>query len=88
MATKKRKKPKKRAVAKQKQRAPYDIDDLADALGYDADDLAEELGYDTDDPEEFWESLDREDLEDMADYLDIDISELYDMKHGYDPGSR
>lgn len=65
-----------------------DIEDLAEALGVDPEDLAEELGIDIDD--DFWESFDPDEdpevFDELAELLDLDVSDIYDMYYGYAPG--
>jgi len=62
-----------------------DLDDYAEALGVDPEDLAEELGLV--DNDEFWDSVTEDDYEDIAELLDVDISDVYDMANGYVPGA-
>jgi hypothetical protein len=66
-----------------------DIYDLAEAMGVDAEDIADAIGVRLEDVEdaEFWKSLDDDELNEVADIIDIDVSWLYDMKFGYEPGS-
>ncbi len=66
-----------------------DINDLADALGVDAEDIAEAVGIDLED--DYWEQFDpNEDpyvFDDLAEILDLDVSDIWDMYYGYEPGS-
>jgi hypothetical protein len=67
---------------------PLDIYDIAEAIGEDPEDLAEALGIDLED--DFWEAFDPlEDpdvFDELADILDLDVSDIYDMYYGYAPG--
>lgn len=73
-------------MARKTPRTDIDLEDLADALGVDAEDLAEDLGIDLED--DFWDAFEPgDDFDELAEILDLDVSDIYDMYYGYEPGS-